>query len=117
MSTELSTDVAVALQPIGADAPCGPDLSYDPAYAELDRLSQGVPEREMGQQKIAAEPPDWKGLRQRCEELLTRTKDLRVAVYLTLARLQTEGLPGLASGLAVVRGLLERYWDCVHPQL
>ena len=49
--------------------------------------------------------------------MLERTRDLRVAVYLTRALLNTDGLPGFADGLALLEGLLERYWDQVYPQL
>jgi len=49
--------------------------------------------------------------------ILLRSKDLRVAVHLTRGLTRTEGLPGLAAGLGLIHGLLERYWDHVHPQL
>ncbi|MHC4087924.1 MAG: type VI secretion system ImpA family N-terminal domain-containing protein [Planctomycetota bacterium] len=31
--------------------------------------------------------------------------------------MKTEGLAGLCDGLAVLRGLLERFWDNLYPQL
>jgi type VI secretion system protein ImpA len=46
-----------------------------------------------------------------------RSRDLRVVGYLTRAAVNTEGLVGLASGLKLVQGLLETFWDSVHPQL
>jgi type VI secretion system protein ImpA len=49
--------------------------------------------------------------------LLSRTKDLRVAIHLVRALLHREGFPGFRDGLAMVRGMLERYWPSVHPQL
>jgi len=40
-----------------------------------------------------------------------------VAVYLTRALSRTEGVPGLAAGLGLIHGLLERYWDHLYPLL
>ncbi|MDP2897756.1 MAG: type VI secretion system protein TssA [bacterium] len=91
----------------GDQPPCGPDLRYDAAYLELDTLVQTKPEEE----------PNWREVYARSADLLGRTKDLRLALYLALALLKTEGIPGIRDGLAVLRGLLERFWDQVHPQL
>jgi type VI secretion system protein ImpA len=40
-----------------------------------------------------------------------------VAVHLTRAVLDTDNLPGFCDGLGLIRGLAERYWEEVHPQL
>lgn len=91
----------------GDQPPCGPDLRYDPAYLELSTLLQTKAEEE----------PNWREVYSRCAELLGRTKDLRLALYLALALLKTQGMAGIRDGLAVLRGLLEKFWDQVHPQL
>lgn len=110
-------DIEELLSEIAADAPCGEDLEYDPAFAEMEKLAQETPERQYGETIIPAEPPDWRGVKKMALSLLERTRDLRVAVYLTRALLQTDGLPGFGDGLALVEGLIERYWDSVFPQL
>jgi len=105
------------LQPIAADAPCGPDLEYDSAFLELDRLSQGKPEQQMGDTIVPAQEPDWKEVGNRALALMAKTKDLRIAIRLTRALLNTEGLAGLADGLKVVRGVVETFWDGFYPKL
>ncbi len=110
-------EIEKLLSPLGDESPCGEDLEYDPAFLELDRMSRGKPEQQMGESVIPAEEPDWKGVQRGALELFGRTRDLRVAVLLTGSLVRTSGYPGLADGLAVVRGLLERYWDGVHPAL
>jgi type VI secretion system protein ImpA len=105
------------LEPISADAPCGADLEYDPAFLELDRLSQSKPEQQMGDTIVPALEPDWKEVGNRALTLLAKTKDLRIAIRLTLARLNTDGLAGLADGLAVTQGVVERFWDGFYPKL
>jgi type VI secretion system protein ImpA len=105
------------LLPISADAPCGPDLEYDPAFLELDRISQGKPEQQMGDTIVPAEEPDWKEVGNRALALLAKTKDLRIAIRLTRALLNTEALAGLADGLKVLRGIVETFWDGFYPKL
>lgn len=110
-------DIEELLSEVAADAPCGEDLEYDPAFAELEKLAQGSPERQYGGTIIPAEPPDWRSVRETALALLDRTRDLRVAVYLARSLLNTDGLPGFTEGLALVEGLIERYWDDIYPRL
>jgi type VI secretion system protein ImpA len=113
----MAIDVQKLLSEVAPEAPCGEELSYDPAYMELERLAQGTPEQQVGTTIVEAQEPDWKAVRQAAVELLARTKDLRVAMFLALAQLQLDGLPGLRDGLAVLRGMLEKWWDGIYPRL
>jgi type VI secretion system protein ImpA len=101
------------LAPVSTDAPCGDDLSYDPALAELQRLLKGKPETQFS----SAEEPNWRDVRQEAEKLFSRSKDLRIAVPLCLAWLKAQGLPGFRDGVLLLRGMLERYWSEVYPRL
>jgi type VI secretion system protein ImpA len=105
------------LQPVSADAPCGADLEYDPAFLELERLSESKPEQQMGSTIVPAQEPDWKDVADRALPLFGKTKDLRIALKLTRALMQTEGLPGLADGLTLMRGIVETFWDGFYPKL
>lgn len=110
-------DIESLLSEITDESPCGEDLEYDPQFAEMEKLAQGTPERQYGNTIIPAEPPDWRGVSASALNLLARTRDLRVAAYLTRALLNTDGLPGFSDGLALLEGLLERHWALVYPQL
>jgi type VI secretion system protein ImpA len=110
-------DVNGLLTEVTPDQPCGDNLEYDPAFSELERAARGKEEQSLGDASVAAEPPDWRDVRNRSTELLERTRDLRVTIYLIRSLLNTDGLVGFADGIALLRGLLERYWECVHPQL
>lgn len=110
-------DVSILLTPVSADAPSGEDLEYDASYLELERVAQGQPERQMGDSVLAAEPPDWRAVREMACQLCSRTKDLRVAIYLVQSSIALDGLPGFAQSLGLVRELLAQYWDDLHPQL
>lgn len=105
------------LNPISDAEPCGPNLEYDPDFGSLERAVQGKSEQVIGDKVIPGAEPDWGDVREKAQALLNRTRDLRVAVWLTAALAGTEGWRGIAAGLALIRGLLDRYWDSVHPQL
>jgi type VI secretion system protein ImpA len=105
------------LSPLDGDSPTGANLEYDPDFMALERLAAPKAERGVGDAVIAAEEPDWDKVSNQAEALLSRSKDLRVAVHLTTAWMRTSGLPGWSAGLHLVCSLLEQFWDGVHPQL
>lgn len=113
----MALDIESLLAPISPDSPCGEDLSYDPVYLELERLAQGTPEQQIGEKIVEAQEPNWREVRDLCLDLLKRGRDLRVVMHLALALLRMEGVPGLRDGLAVLRGVVERYWEPVYPRL
>jgi type VI secretion system protein ImpA len=117
-STHVSAiDVERLLHPISDDSPCGDDLEYDAAFLAMQREAAGKPEQVMGGQTVPGEEPEWRSVAESAEELLGRSKDIRIAVLLARALLNTKGMGGFADGLALVQGLIERYWEPVHPRL
>jgi type VI secretion system protein ImpA len=110
-------DIGKLLAPIAGDAPAGPNLEYDPAFAAVDRAAAGRPEQVIGGSTTPEEPPEWNVVLDGAVELLGRTKDLRVAVLTARALLYRNGVAAFAEGLALLRGLVEQHWAVVHPQL
>jgi type VI secretion system protein ImpA len=113
----MAIDVEALLAEVDPESPCGEDLTYDPEYLELERVAQGTPEHQVGSTVVQAEEPDWRDVRDKAVALFGRTKDLRVGMHVALASLQLDGVLGLRDGLALLRGLVERYWEQVYPQL
>lgn len=112
-----SVDVEKLLQEISADSPCGNDMEYEPEFQELERSTQYRGEQIIGDAVVEASEPNWRDVHRAATELFTKTKDLRVAVYLTRAALHIDGFSGFNDGLSLIKGLVENYWDTVHPQL
>jgi type VI secretion system protein ImpA len=110
-------DIETLLQPISAAHPAGENLEYDPAFAELERTARGKAEQRIGDAVAPGEPPDWNTVYSKSLELLARSKDLRLASHLLRALLHRHGFEGLSQGLLAIRGMLERYWAPIHPQL
>ncbi len=110
-------DVQALLSEVSADSPAGEDLAYDAGYVDLLTKAQGTPEQQIGDKVIPAEEPNWKEIAQGCQGVLKRSKDLRVGVLAMVAALKLEGVAGLADGLELLRGMIERYWDTLYPRL
>lgn len=107
--------VEALLEPTNDTPPCGPNLEYDPEFVAIEQTLRARPEQLVGESPAAE--PDWGDIRRRCESLLGRSKDVRLAVMYLRALTHTDELPGFATGLSLVGGLLDRYWQAVHPAL
>jgi len=117
-TTMLTPERVAELQaPISEDSPTGDNLEYDSAYIALDSASQGKPEQQFGDTVIAAVEPDWRLVQEQAQSLLARSKDARVAMLLLRASTRLQGIEGFSQCLSLLGGLLERYWDTLHPQL
>lgn len=116
MSAEI-VDVEALLREIDEAQPAGQDCEYDPKFFELEKAAQGRPERQVGDTIQPATPAEWRDVLPLATGLFDKTKDLRVSMYLCRALLGLHGLPGLAGGLEVLLGVLERYWPALYPQL
>jgi len=113
----MAINISKLLAETSPDSPCGEDLEFDPAFLELERIAQGTPEQQVGDTIVEAVEPDWREVRNQAAELMGRTKDLRVMVHFIHSLTATEGIPGLRDGMAVLAGLLEKYWAEVYPRL
>lgn len=110
-------DVNTLLEALSSDDPCGPDLEYeDPIFGEMERASEGKPERQYGDAVYPAEPPDWHALQENSLAILARSKDLRAAVFLAQAALNRGGIADFCLVLELIEGFVTRYWEQVHPR-
>ncbi len=110
-------DPAVLLQAISEDSPSGDNLEYDPTFTEMELAGQQGEERQIGDEIIEAEDPDYGEVRTKSIEVLERSHDLRAAVFLADAIMQSEGIGGFADVTTYIRGCLEEFWDTCHPEL
>ena len=105
------------LAPIEGDLPCGPDCEYDNEFLALTLAVAGKPEQQFGDTVIPAGEPDWREVDSLSQALLTRTKDLRVIAWLTLANTHLHGIKDFAGGIKLVLALCEQHWDAIHPRI
>ena len=112
----LSSTSTEWLKPVTEQAPCGPNLEYDADYARLMSLLQPRGEVQYGEFIGNSEPPDWGEIERLCRNLLSRTHDINVLVWLCRARVRTASAHGLAQCLEILAEVLERWPRDVHPQ-
>jgi type VI secretion system ImpA family protein len=105
------------LAPLAGSTPVGPNLrtvSGDTTLAEIANFRR--------QEDAAFDPngrgkdSDWGAVARACQAALSeKSKDLQIAAHLAEALCRTQGFVGGTQGVRVLRELLERYWNEVHP--
>lgn len=83
----------------------------------MQRLAEGTREQQYGETIVPAQPPDWRAIAELAEQISAETRDLRVATALIESKSATDGLPGLAEGMDVLKHWVCDYWDSLHPEL
>jgi type VI secretion system protein ImpA len=107
------------LQPISDAEPSGADLSFSP---DLDAIAQARkfddPSLDQGEWVTELKEADWPFVVARCSALLaSKSKDLRLAVWLTEAGARLHDLRGLGEGYLLLAGLCDQYWERgLYPQ-
>ncbi len=133
MASDPVIDVEALLQPIAGESPTGEELSIaEPdglfmktkdAWDEARKLVKEEQDRErnggidsQGQTWRVIPPPDWEKVIDLGTEILTsRSKDFRVAAWLTEALLRRHHAAGLRDGLKICNGLCQNFWDQIRP--
>jgi type VI secretion system protein ImpA len=112
-------NVDALLAAISDASPCGEDLSFSADFDAIQELRRADdPTLDQGEWVTALKSADWPAVQAHCERLLTsRSKDLRVAAWLTDANARLGGFAGLAEGITLCTRLCAQYWDGLHPAL
>ncbi|HUQ95331.1 MAG TPA: type VI secretion system protein TssA [Bryobacteraceae bacterium] len=101
------------LNPIPGPSPSGENVRYAPAF---DKLKEA--RRPGGDWLSDAVAVDYSVVAKHCEDfLLKKTKDLQIAVWLTEAWLVKQGFSGFQNGLLLIKGMMEKFWDTLYPEL
>lgn len=110
-------NITQLLVPVSVQQACGVDLSFS---ADVDEIVQARahddPSLAQGEWVAVLKEADWAFVAARCAALIeSRSKDLRLAVWLAEAHAKLRGLRGLGDGFTLLAGLCERYWDGMFP--
>src|SRR5436305_13798458 len=104
--------LATLLAPIPGDSPAGKDLRYDPRYDNVKDARREDPDLPQGALATERKLADWPQVVTLGTQLLAaETKDLQLAVWLTEGLVKREGFGGLTTGLLLLKGLLDQYWE------
>ncbi|MES3036204.1 MAG: type VI secretion system protein TssA [Gemmatimonadota bacterium] len=106
------------LAPIPGDNPSGRPVRDDPIYEKIKEARREDDDADQGAWQRARKVADHGAVVKLTAEVLSTTsKDLQLASWWTESMLKREGLPGLRDGVALMRGLLENFWDTVYPEI
>lgn len=97
--------------PVPGFNPAGDNARYDPAFEALEAEVSKM-------DTLGLAGVDWSTVGATSLSIIeTKSKDLLVGSYATLALYRTESYPGLAIGLTVLADMAETYWDGLMPPL
>ncbi len=109
-------DVDAYLTPISEDRPSGEDLRYTAVYEQIKEARRFDDPLDQGEWKTELKTADWdKVISLAGGALKGQTKDLQIAAWLLEALVITEGFRGLTTGLNLMTGLLDRFWETLYP--
>lgn len=111
-------DLEQLLKPIAsAHGPCGEDLVFSAEFDEIQEARRfDDPSLSQGEWITDIKEADWPAVIRLCKGVLTdKSKDLRIAAWLTEALCKQEGLAGLAAGYELLGQLTADYWNDIHP--
>jgi len=114
--TDVFSDLESLLAPTPGGSPAGVNLDGSLELNALE-LAFAEPEDAVVPGVERDDPRNWRKIRDQSTTLLAKSKDLRVAVPLVRALLQTEGIPGFCAGVGFMCELTQRYWDVLYPAL
>src|SRR4030095_13402926 len=111
-------DIEALLTPIPGDNPAGENLQYAGLYDEVRnerRADENIAQGEW--RRTDTKSANWNQvIKLTTEAISTTTKDLQAGAWLTEALVKLHGVTGLRTGLKIMRGLHERFWDNVYPE-
>src|SRR5262249_1798346 len=112
------------LNPISEAAPSGASLRYERVYDQLkelraEELKQEEEEQIAGTNRHGGRKTSgWDKVRELATKtLVSKSKDLQMAAWLTEALLRCEGYSGLKNGLDLLKSLQENFWETVYPEI
>jgi type VI secretion system protein ImpA len=106
------------LNPIPGDNPSGENLRYAPVYDKIKEARRQDDEGPMGDWQRERKVADWTTvIKLAGEALAVKSKDIQLAVWLTEALLHKESYAGLLSGITLIQGLIENFWDTMYPEI
>lgn len=119
MSRKLSVNMAELTRPISDLLPSGESLRRSAQYDKIKEARRSEdPNLSQGVWVTDVKRADWLEAERLCLDILrNKSKDLRVASWLTEAWLNRYDLEGVTEGLRVIDGLVNRFWDTAYPPI
>ncbi|WP_347246729.1 type VI secretion system protein TssA [Thermomonas sp.] len=114
----MAIDVNELLAPIPGSDPAGSDASFSDQFDRIREARRADdPNLTQGDWQTELKVADWREAQKLSEDILQRTsKDLQAAVWLGEAVISRYGLEGAKDSFDLLTGLLDTYWEGLHPR-
>ena len=111
-------DVESLLAPIDGENPAGVDIRYMGLHDDISRARSAGDNLEQGDWKHEVKVADWGKVEALATDALaTKTKDMLVCAWLGEALVKLHGFEGVRDALKIMRGLHERFWEQLYPEI
>jgi len=118
MPSPQTIDFDVLLAPIAGENPAGESLRYEGTYDTIQAQIYEEEALDQGDWQRETKTADWRAaVTTASEALATKSKDLQLAAWLTMALVKRHGFAGLRDGCRLLRELEEQFWDSLYPEL
>ncbi len=113
----LRIDFDALLAPLDGHDPCGRPARESRNYAQIaQERRHDDPTLPMGAWQRDLKRADWLKVSHLIADMLMyQSKDMQLLAWLYEAQLKQYGLGGIAPTLVLVREMVSRYWDHIHP--
>ncbi|NUW69665.1 type VI secretion system protein TssA [Vibrio coralliilyticus] len=106
----MTAEINTLLEPINEASPAGEDARYEFSFEMME-----AEVKKFG--SLFGETVDWAVVQSHATEVITKhSKDFKAMCYLTRALVESEGLPGLEQGLALLAESLIRFGSDLYPR-
>lgn len=111
-------DLEALIQPISEDQPSGENLRYAGLYDEISEARRADDPLALGDWTTNLKTADYrKVIELATSALISQTKDLQVASWLTESLIREHGFAGLRDSMKLLSLLQENFWDTIHPEI
>lgn len=118
MPTPPTIEFEALLAPIAGENPAGESLRYEGTYDTIQEQIREEEALEQGDWQRETKAADWRAAETTTSQALaTKSKDLQLAAWLTMALVKRHGFAGLRDGCRLVRELAEQFWESLYPEL
>lgn len=118
MPSPQTIEIEALLAPIAEENPAGESLRYEGTYDTIQEQIREEEILEQGDWQRETKTADWRAaVTTASAALTTKSKDLQLAAWLTMALVKRHGFAGLRDGCRLLRELAEQFWESLYPEL
>lgn len=111
-------DLDAIMQPISEENPAGESTRYSGLYDEIIEARRADDMLAQGEWQTDVKYADFrKVIDLAVPALISQTKDLQIAAYLTEALVKEHEFAGLRDSMKLMSGLQENFWDTMFPEV